>query len=126
MGRQRKWWSRSSSVGALKLETHNALRIDAGHDVLDGAVFARGIERLKDDNDGVLLAGPKQVLSFDQAGDVFQEGLVGFGLVFEAGRVRGIVVLEPDRLTGPNDERFMIEAMSLSHVASFPDRAWPK
>ena len=40
---------------------------------------------------------------------------MGLGLVFEAGGVGRVVILESDWLSGPNDERLMIEAMSLSH-----------
>ena len=39
-----------------------ALRVDAGEDVADGAVFARGIHALEDDEEGFGLAGVEEVL----------------------------------------------------------------
>ena len=46
-------------VGALKLWTRHALRIDARHHVLDRAILAGRVERLKDDDERVLLWRPK-------------------------------------------------------------------
>ena len=42
-------------LGARLLEAENlaALRIDPGHHVLDGAVLAGGVHRLKDQQDGI-------------------------------------------------------------------------
>ena len=47
MHRQRKSWSSSSLDGALN-ENLAALRVDAGHHVLDGAVLPGGVHRLED------------------------------------------------------------------------------
>ena len=97
-GRQRKWCSRSSSDGALNECTLHALRIDAGHHVLDRAILPGRVERLEDDHDGLLLRGPEHVLRGRQSGDVFQQRRLRFFLVLEAGGEAGIVVLELDLL----------------------------
>ena len=77
-----------------------ALRIDAGHDVLDGAVFARRVHALQDDEHGAFVFGVQKFVQglqlFDMAGEpgfgVFfrdAEGFVRIALLqmkFEAGR----------------------------------------
>jgi hypothetical protein len=54
----------------LKLKTS---RVDAGHDVLDGAVLARGVHCLKNQQHSVAVAGIKQTLErakfFDVPGE---------------------------------------------------------
>src|SRR3954471_24642 len=49
-----------------KAEDVYALRINARHDVLDGAVFTGGIERLQNNNHRILFARPKNILRFRQ------------------------------------------------------------
>ena len=50
-----------------------ALRIDAGHHVLDGAVFAGRVHRLKDQQDRPTVGGVEQFLSLGQRGDFLRE-----------------------------------------------------
>ena len=60
--RQRK--SCSSSVGARVLEAEHlaALRVDAGHHMLDGAVLSRRIHRLKDEQHRIAVGRIMQFL----------------------------------------------------------------
>jgi len=81
-------------------ETENlaALRIDARHHVLDGAVFASGVHGLKDEEDAPAILGVKHVLKLRQGVDADFQGLFGAGLVLglEAVRILGIDVFEPE------------------------------
>ena len=115
IGRQRKWCSSSSLGGRLEAAHEDALRIDARHDVLDRAVLAGRVERLKQNDQRVFLRRPEHVLRGGQAGDVFEQRLVGFLLVFETvGEIR-VVVLEPDLLSGRDEERGVVEMMMVGH-----------
>ena len=60
-------------AGMLEAEDLATLRIDAGHDVLDGAVLAGGVHGLKNQQDGVAVAGIKQALERAQFLDVAGE-----------------------------------------------------
>src|SRR3954469_6757074 len=72
-------WSPQKRAQALffawRFETVNgdALRVDARHDVFDRAVFSSRIEGLKDNNQRVLLAGPKYILLFGEFRDILEE-----------------------------------------------------
>jgi hypothetical protein len=59
-----------------------ALRVDAGEDVADGAVFACGIHALEDDEEGLGLVGVEGVLEVGEEGAVLDEDGRGrlFGL----------------------------------------------
>ena len=60
----------------LEAEDLAALRIDAGHDVLDRAVLAGRVHRLEDDQDGVSVVGVEQVLGLGEFRQVlFQDSL---------------------------------------------------
>ena len=54
----------SQLLGARRLEAENlaALGIDAGHHMLDGAILARGIHPLKDNQKGIPVVGIKKPL----------------------------------------------------------------
>ena len=56
----------------LETEYVDSLGIDAGHHVLDGAVLARRVEGLKNNDDRILLARPQQLLSLGQAGHILE------------------------------------------------------
>ena len=55
-------------LGAWVLEAEHlaTLRVDAGHDVLDHAVLARGVHGLEDQQHRVLVVGIEQVLPLAQ------------------------------------------------------------
>ena len=71
-GRSRVVRHRKSCAGMLEADDLAALRIDAGHDVLDGAVLPRRVHRLEDHQDGVPVGGIKQLLLGAQPRDVFR------------------------------------------------------
>ena len=49
-------------LGCLRRCHSATLRIDAGHDVFDGAVFPRGVHPLQDNQQGALVFGIKQIV----------------------------------------------------------------
>ena len=49
-----------------KPDNLDALRIDAGHDVLDRAVLARGVHGLEHDQERIRVARPEQLLRFGE------------------------------------------------------------
>lgn len=69
--------------GARMLEREDlaTLGIDAGHDMLDGAVLARAIHGLKDEEKGVFVVGVEEFLEVAEFVGVFREKIfvVGFG-----------------------------------------------
>ena len=73
-----------------------ALRIYSGHDVLDGAVFSRGVHGLQDHQNGPAILGIEFFLQFGEAGDPALERFfrVLFGL--QAKRVRRIEILQAE------------------------------
>ncbi len=54
----------------FEAENLAALRIDAGHDVLDGAVLAGGVHRLKNQQQRTVVVGVEQTLLRAQFPDV--------------------------------------------------------
>jgi hypothetical protein len=85
-------------VRGRRLERVNvaALRIEAGHDVLDRAVLASSIHRLKDQQHGPPIPGVESVLELDQRFDAEGQRLLRPRLVlrFEVQRVSGVEVLD--------------------------------
>lgn len=73
-------------------------RVHAGHDVFDGAILARGIHPLQDDEDRVLLLGIKQIVEFLQVARVFVLGSERRFLVIDVSRIVGIAVAQPELL----------------------------
>ena len=69
--RQRKSCCNSVGAGMFEAEDLAALRIDPGHDVLDGAVLSRRIHRLKDQQDGVAIGCVEKLLLRAQLRNVF-------------------------------------------------------
>ena len=65
-----------SALGMFEAEYLAALRIDAGHHVPDGAVFSRGIHRLKDQQDGMAVGCVEKLLLRAQSRDVFFQQLL--------------------------------------------------
>jgi len=61
----------------LEGDNFTALRIDAGHDVLDGAVLAGGVHRLEHEQDRIGVRGIKLVLRGGQGGEVLGELVLG-------------------------------------------------
>jgi hypothetical protein len=55
--------------GRLERVSLAALGIDAGHDVLDGAILAGGVHGLKNQQDGPFVLGVEHVLQFGQGLD---------------------------------------------------------
>ena len=60
--RHRKSWSSSCGAGVLETEHLAALRIDARHHVLDGAVLAGCVHGLKDQQQCVAIGSVLQLL----------------------------------------------------------------
>ena len=74
-----------------------ALRIDAGHHVLDHAVLSRRVERLQDDEDGVRVVGVEPLLQGRQSLHAFGEQRLGVGLVdVDPTRVVGLDIGKPE------------------------------
>ena len=63
-------------AGMLEAEDLAALRVDAGHHVLDGAVFARRVERLKDQQHGVAVGRVEKLLQRAQLRNVLVQELL--------------------------------------------------
>ena len=63
-------------AGLFEAENLAALRIDAGHDVLDGAVLAGGVHRLKNQQQRITVVGVEQALLLAQFPDVFVSRMV--------------------------------------------------
>ena len=88
-------------LAARRLEGVNlaALRIDAGHDVLDDAVFAGGIHALQHHEHGPAAVRVKPLLHVGEPADAVGEDrphLIDIGR--EAECLRGIVIGEPEML----------------------------
>ncbi len=97
----------------------DALRVDAAHDVANGAVLAAGVHRLQDDQQGVLVLGVEHFLKLAQARPVALQVFEGvlFGPVFS--RVIGIIIRQADGLA-----RLRVERLSLvTHRAMLPSPA---
>jgi hypothetical protein len=94
--------------GARMLEAENlaSLRIDAGHDVLDRAVLASGVHRLKNQQQRIAVVGVKQALPFAQFLNVrFEDGFVIL-LRFVKRLYPGRPLFETDRLAFADAELF--------------------
>src|SRR5204863_7725101 len=61
----------------LEAEYLAALRVHAGHDVLDRAILTGRVHRLEDDQDGVAVVGVEQVLGLGQVRQILVEGPPG-------------------------------------------------
>jgi hypothetical protein len=85
--------------------------------MLDRAVLAGRIERLKDDDQRVLLAGPKNILHLGEFGNVLEQSSLGRRFVLKSRGERRIVVGQIDLFSWRNKERFVIQAMRLRHGA---------
>ena len=82
------------------------LRIDAGHDVLDRAVFASRVHRLEDQQQGPAVLGVKHVLLFRQPRNAALEEFRGVALVqLQAAGVPRIEVLEAEAFAFGDTER---------------------
>ena len=68
--RQRKSCCQVLGAGLLEAEDLAALRVDAGHDVLDGAVLAGGVHRLKNQQQRVAVWSVEQSLLRDSVSHV--------------------------------------------------------
>ena len=93
--------------GRLEREDLAALRIDARHDVLDGAVLARGVHRLKDQQDGPVVLGVQHVLQLGQRLDSGGKRFLRprFVLRLQVERVAGVHVLEAEFVSLGHTER---------------------
>ena len=97
----------------LEAEDLAALRVHAGHDVLDRPVLAGRVHRLEDDQHRVAVVGVEQVLGLGQVREVLVEDLPGpllQGVLAEflhllGLRPAGVVILEPERLAGGHAEQ---------------------
>ncbi len=139
--RQRKSWSSSSLEGDLKEKTWHPLRVDPRHDVLDGAVLARRVHGLKDQEHAPLVLRVELLLQLSQDADPFLEPLLGFFLVLEPARFAWVDVLQPEPLAvrdpvGPREiacpahgssSWFRIEALAtrVPRVSTFRTRSHP-
>ena len=74
--RQRKLWSSSSDGRLLEREHLDALRVHAGHHVLDRRVLAGGVHRLQDHEDRVAVARPQQLLCVGELLDATRDGVL--------------------------------------------------
>ena len=74
-----------------------ALRIDAGHHVLDGAVLAGRVHRLEDRQHRPAILRVERLLQFGEPLHAVGEHRLGVGLLdIEAAGVRGVIVGEPE------------------------------
>src|SRR2546428_9832253 len=79
-----------------------AARVDAAHDVLHGAVLARGVHALEDDEHRVPALRVEHVLELRQARDVVPEPGAGGGLVGVLAGFGGVDAAQPDARAGPD------------------------
>ena len=70
-----------------------ALRINAGHHMLDRAVFSRRVHRLEDEQDGPTILGIKHVLKFGEYFDAHGQCFLGARLVF-GGKLQRVTRVE--------------------------------
>ena len=100
-------------AGMFEAEDLAALRIDAGHDVLDGAVLAAGIHGLKNQEQRILVVSVEQALLLAQFLDVFGKLLVAVVIGFVKRLHLGRPLLEPDNHAFANPEIFNFHNDSL-------------
>ena len=74
-----------SGAWMLEAEDLAALRIDAGHDMLDSTVFPRRVHRLKDEENCIAVGCVEKLLLRTQPRDLFGEQLLVFGFRCEVG-----------------------------------------
>src|SRR5947208_16500343 len=79
-----------------------AARVDAAHDVLHGAVLARGVHALEDDEHRVPALRVEHVLEFRQPHDVLPELGASGRLVGVLAGVGGVDATQPDASAGPD------------------------
>src|SRR6266478_4540391 len=79
-----------------------AARVDAAHDVLHGAVLARGVHALEDDEDRVPALRIEHVLQLCEVRDVLPELGAGGRLVGVLASVGGVDATQPDASAGPD------------------------
>ena len=77
------------------------LRVEARHDVLDGAILTCGIHGLKDDEDRPLIGGVEAVLDCGECGDVLRKHFLGESFAVGFGELgiaipAGVIILEVD------------------------------
>ncbi len=82
-------------MGTLKGCDVAALGVDAGEDVTDGAVFTGSVHALKNDEQGFLLAGVKDVLKVGKLLPVFDQNGCGCLLRLVTVGVGGRFLREP-------------------------------
>jgi hypothetical protein len=76
----------------------DALRVHAGHHVLDRGVLAGGVDRLEDDEHGVPARRPQQRLRVPQLLDARREPLACGGPQLGVGEARELVAAGPGRV----------------------------
>ena len=85
-------------LGRWRLERHHlaALRIDAGHHMLDGAILASGVHRLEDEEHGPAVLRVEPVLQLGQGLHTALQALLGTWLVLrlQPCGIIGVDVLE--------------------------------
>ena len=102
----------------------HALRVDARHHVLDGAVLAGGVHRLKDQQDAPAVLCVEHALRLAEPLDAAREQFFRLALLlgFELVRVARIVILEPEPLAARDtvglEELAQALAMDLLHEDS--------
>ncbi len=69
-------------AGRFERKNLAALRIDAGHDVLDDAVLAGGVERLKNQKDGPAVLRVELFLEAAEEANAIFEHVLGLRFVF--------------------------------------------
>src|SRR3954471_5195468 len=79
----------------LEADDLDALRVDARHDVADGAVLSGGVHRLEDDEQRAAVAGPQQLLGLGELRDVVGEHLPRLGFELDLGEVLVVGAAEP-------------------------------
>ena len=94
--------------GGRSFETENlaTLGIEAGHDVLDGAVFTGRVHGLEDDEERVNILSVKLVLKIGEAGDAGLERGAGVGAGKAGVEVRREVPGKRDLFAGLDAEAF--------------------
>jgi hypothetical protein len=87
--------------GVLEAGDLATLRIEARHDMFDGAVLTCGIHCLKNDEDRPLIGGVEAVLDCGKCGDVLRKHIFGESFAFCFGEPgiaipAGVIILEVD------------------------------
>ena len=120
--RQRKSWSSSSLLGGLKRMHLAALRIDAGHHVLDRAVLAGRIHRLEDQQHRPAILRVELLLQLGEPLHTVCEHRLGFGLFeVETTGVGRVVIGEPELVRLVDTET--AERLGERHDGEFTPRA---